>query len=130
MDKRSRVLGTFLGVTLATVLLPGISPILGSPPWEVVLAGAVFLIVNQLIYSYPSNIRTAPPILLLMLGAFGILQDTLVWLLVSWLGSDMEYGLHVDGFLSALLGGVIVRVTVLVLMALGPRSEPAPQSSI
>lgn len=58
MDKRRRVLGTFLGVTLATVLLPGISTILDSPPWEVVLAGAVFLIVNQLIYSYPSDIRT------------------------------------------------------------------------
>ncbi|MDN0193710.1 phage holin family protein [Streptomyces sp. S.PNR 29] len=127
MEKRRRVLGTFLGVTLATVLLPGISPILDSPPWEVVLAGAVFLIVNQLIYSYPSNIRTAPPVLLLILGVVGVIQDTLIWLLVSWLGSDMEYGLHVDGFLAALLGGVIVRATVLVLLALGPQ-EPAPQS--
>lgn len=58
----------------------------------------------------------------------GIAQDTLIWLLVSWLGSDMEYGLHVDGFLAALLGGVIVRVTVLVLLALGP-AEAAPQPS-
>lgn len=128
MDKRRRVLGTFLGVTLATVLLPGISTILDSPPWEVVLAGAVFLILNQLIYSYPSDIRTAPPVLLLILGMVGIAQDTLIWLLVSWLGSDMEYGLHVDGFLAALLGGVIVRVTVLVLLALGP-AEAASQPS-
>ncbi|MFH9062195.1 phage holin family protein [Streptomyces coeruleorubidus] len=128
MDKRRRVVGTFLGVTLATVLLPGISTILDSPPWEVVLAGAVFLIVNQLIYSYPSDIRAAPPILLLLLGVVGIAQDTLIWLLVSWLGSDMEYGLHVDGFLAALLGGVIVRVTVLVLLALGP-AEAVSQPS-
>lgn len=93
-----------------------------------VLAGAVFLIANRLIYSYPDGIRTAPPVFLLLLGVVGIAQDTLIWLLVSWLGSDMEYGLHVDGFLAALLGGVIVRVTVLVLLALGP-SEAAAQPS-
>ncbi|MFH8659685.1 hypothetical protein [Streptomyces afghaniensis] len=40
----------------------------------------------------------------------------------------MEYGLHVDGFLAALLGGVIVRVTVLVLLALGPSGTAAQQS--
>jgi hypothetical protein len=47
--------------------------------------------------------------------------------LVSWLGSQMGYGLHVDGFLTTLLGGVIVRGTVLVLMALGP--QPVPETS-
>ncbi|MFF5520719.1 hypothetical protein [Streptomyces coeruleorubidus] len=65
---------------------------------------------------------------MLLLGVVGIAQDTLIWLLVSWLGSDMEYGLHVDGFLAALLGGVIVRVTVLVLLALGPSWTAAQPS--
>ncbi|MEV5548858.1 phage holin family protein [Streptomyces sp. NPDC052309] len=127
MYKRRRVLGTYLGVAVATVLLSGITPILDSPPWEVVLAGAVFLIANQLIYSYPRAIRSAPPIMLLILGAIGVVQDTLLWLLVSWLGSRMDYGLHVDGFLTAVLGGVVVRATVLLLMAVGP--QPAPETS-
>ncbi|MGW0813411.1 hypothetical protein ACWD00_09215 [Streptomyces viridiviolaceus] len=127
MYKRRRLLGTYLGVALATVLLSGITPILGSPPWEVVLAGAVFLIANQLIYSYPRAIRSAPLIMLLILGAIGVVQDTLLWLLVSWIGSQMDYGLHVDGFLTALVGGVVVRATVLLLMAVGP--QPTPETS-
>ncbi|MGW0190347.1 phage holin family protein [Streptomyces sp. NPDC003362] len=127
MYKRRRLLGTYLGVAAAAALLPGITSILDSPPWEAILAGAVFLIVNQLIYSYPSAIRSAPPVALLLLAAFGVVQDTLLWLLVSWIGSQMDYGLHVDGFLTALLGGAIVRGTVLALMALGP--QPAPETS-
>jgi putative membrane protein len=127
MYKRRRLLGTYLGVAAAAALLPGITSILDRPPWEAVLAGAVFLIVNQLIYSYPSAIRGAPPVALLLLAVIGVVQDTLLWLLVSWLGSQMDYGLHVDGFLTALLGGLIVRGTVLALMALGP--QPTPETS-
>jgi hypothetical protein len=39
----------------------------------------------------------------------------------------MGYGLHVDDVLTALLGGLVVRGTVLVLMSLGP--QPAPHTS-
>ncbi|MEU9591005.1 phage holin family protein [Streptomyces sp. NPDC048219] len=127
MYKRRRLLGTYVGVALATVLLPGITAVIDAPPWEVVLAGAVFLIVNQLIHSYPSAVRSAPPVMLVILGVIGVVQDTLLWLLVSWLGAQMGYGLHVDGFLTALLGGLVVRGTVLVLMALGP--QPAPHAA-
>ena len=93
-----------------------------------VLAGTVFLIVNQLIHTYPSAIRTAPPGAPLVLAAIGVLQDTLVWLLVSWIGSQFDAGLHVDGFLAALLGGLVVRASVLVLMALGPQPVPETDS--
>ncbi|GAA4006601.1 phage holin family protein [Streptomyces sp. NBC_01352] len=127
MYKRRRVVGTALGAALATALLPGISLVLDSPPLELLLPVAVFLIVNQLIHTYPGTVRSAAPIALLALGALGVLQDTLIWLLVSWLGSRMDYGVHVDGFLAALLGGVIVRATVLVCLALGP--QPVPEAS-
>lgn len=127
MYKRRRILGTTLGAALATALLPGISLILSSPPMELLLPVAVFLILNQLIHTYPSSVRTAPPIALLVFGAIGIAQDTLIWLLVSWLGSRMDYGVHVDGFLAALLGGVIVRAAVFVCLALGP--QPVPEAS-
>ncbi|MFE9446018.1 hypothetical protein ACFYO2_45550 [Streptomyces sp. NPDC006602] len=127
MYKRRRILGTTLGAALATALLPGISLVLGSPLLELLLPVAVFLIVNQLIHAYPSSVRGAPPIALLTLGAIGVLQDTLIWILVSWIGSWMDYGIHVDGFLAALLGGVIVRATVLVCLALGP--QPVPEVS-
>jgi putative membrane protein len=125
MYKRRRILGTYLGVGIAAALLPGISPVAGNPLWQVMLAGVGFLIVNQLIHTYPSAIRTAPPVMLLILAAVGIVQDTLVWLLVSWLSGQMDAGLHADGVLTALLGGVIMRATVLAALALGPQPEPA-----
>jgi putative membrane protein len=78
MYKRRRILGTYAGVALAAVLLPGVTPVLDSMPWEIILPGAVFLIVNQLIHSYPRAIRSAPPVMLAILAAIGIVQDTLV----------------------------------------------------
>ncbi|UXX93727.1 hypothetical protein N7U49_19605 [Streptomyces sp. AD2-2] len=61
------------------------------------------------------------PILLLLQAAIGVVQDTLIWLLVSWLNSQMYLGLHIDGFLTALLAGTVVRVAVLALLPFGPR---------
>ena len=121
MHKRRRLLGTYLGAALAIVLLSGITPVLDAPPWELLLCGAVFVIVNQLIHCYPRVVRDATVV---VFAAIGIVQDTLNWLLVSWLSAQLDYGMHVDGFLAALLGGVIVRVTTLAVMAIGPQPTP------
>jgi putative membrane protein len=93
----------------------------------VVLSGVVFLLVNQLIHTYPSAVRTAPPGAVLALAAIGIVQDALLWLLVSWIGSQMDYGVHVDGLLAALAGGAVMRLTVLAVMAIGP--QPVPEAA-
>lgn len=66
-----------------------------------VLGSCVFLVLNQLIYTYPRDIRSAPPILLL--------------------NSQMYLGLHIDGYLTALPAGAVVRVSVLALLPFGPR---------
>lgn len=127
MYKKRRVLGTCLGVALAT-LLPGVGLTTDDPSWmPIVLGSCVFLVLNQLIYTYPGDIRSAPPILLLLQAAIGIVQDTLIWLLVSWLNSRMYLGLHIDGFLTALLAGTVVRVSVLALLPFGPR--PAKETA-
>ncbi|MER6078578.1 hypothetical protein [Streptomyces sp. NPDC001833] len=121
MYKRRRVLGTYLGMALAT-LLPGVRVVDFDTPWVgFVVAGLVFVILNQLIHIYPSDIRNAPAIPLLVLGAIGIVQDTLIWLLVSWITARTGSGIHVDGFLTALAAGATVRVTVLALFVLGPQ---------
>lgn len=127
MYKRRRIVGTYLGAALAVAALPDISLIVEDPPWEVVLSGVVFLLVNQLIHTYPSAVRTAPPGAVLALAAIGIVQDALLWLLVSWIGSQMDYGVHVDGLLAALAGGAVMRLTVLAVMAIGP--QPVPEAA-
>ena len=123
--KGRRILGTYLGVALAAALLSGIHALGDSRLFDALLAGIVFTVVNQLIYAYPDDIRGTHPIALLAFGAVGIVQDTLIWLLVSWLSGKMGDGLYVDGFPTALLGGVVVRASAFVLLALGPR--PVPQ---
>ncbi|MEU9151676.1 hypothetical protein AB0D59_14220 [Streptomyces sp. NPDC048417] len=127
MYKRRRLLGTFLGVALAA-LLPGVGVVAEDAWMGVVLAGCVFLVLNQLIHTYPSDIRNAPPVALLILSAVGVVQDTLIWLLVSWLTTKLDLGLHVTGFLTALLAGAIVRATVLVLLPFGPQPTPGEAS--
>ncbi|MEV6496457.1 phage holin family protein [Streptomyces prunicolor] len=128
--KARRLLGTYLGVALAAALLSGIHALGDSRLFDALVAGIVFTAVNQLIYAYPDDIRGAHPIVLLAFGAVGIVQDTLIWLLVSWLSGKMGDGLHVDGFPTALLGGVVVRASTFALLALGPRPVPqVPQDS-
>ncbi|CAM5579927.1 phage holin family protein [Streptomyces xanthochromogenes] len=130
MEERSNPVAVFnfIGVG-AAVLLPGISLREGaSPVLGFVLTGLLFFVVNQAIRCYPTDIRSAPPVMLLILGAVGIVQDTLLWLLAGWVGGKLD-GFEVDGFGTALLGGLVVRTVVLVLMALSPRraeeAEPA-----
>ncbi|MFF2020379.1 hypothetical protein ACFVW2_01005 [Streptomyces sp. NPDC058171] len=122
-----RVLGTLAGVSLAVGVLPGIS----VAPFEsggvaLVVTVSIFIIVNQLIYAYPNEIRTAPAGVLLLLAGFGFVQDTLIWLLVSY-AADRSIGGHaVDGFLTALLGGLLVRGVTLAVLYLAPPRPTEP----
>ncbi|MDQ0763201.1 putative membrane protein [Streptomyces canus] len=125
MYKRRRITGTYAGAALAAGLLPGVSPVADTPSWDFLLSGSVLLIVGQLIHCYPSAIRTSPWILF---GAIGIVQDTLVWLLVSWISARLDYGMHVDSFVTALAAGAIVRCLALALMTVGPQPAPDPQA--
>lgn len=119
--KTLRVFGTIAGVSLAIGVLPGIGiGSAGSDVPAVIVASAVFIIVNQLIYSYPNSIRTAPPVATLILAVVGFVQDALAWLLVSWLADRMGFGVEVDGFLAVALGGVVVRTVTLGALALAP----------
>ncbi|MGX2997825.1 hypothetical protein JNUCC64_26755 [Streptomyces sp. JNUCC 64] len=120
-----RVLGAVAGVLLTVQVVPGVSLLPFSPwPGALVTACSLFVIVNQLIYAYPQRIRTAPPPVTLVLAAFGVVQDTLIWLLVSYVSDQLGRGLTVDGFLPALLGGLIVRAVTLGFIALTPERRP------
>ncbi|MFF2849373.1 phage holin family protein [Streptomyces sp. NPDC058001] len=120
-NKPQRLLGTAAGVCVAVAVLPGIA-VEGQMSKAVSLffAVAVFVAANQLIYSYPESIRTAPPLMVVVLALIGFVQDTLLWLLVSWLAGTMGGGVDVDGFVPALLGGMIVRTAVLVFLTIAP----------
>ncbi|MBK3576828.1 hypothetical protein JHN63_24075 [Streptomyces sp. MBT65] len=60
------------------------------------MGSRVFLVLNQLVYTHPGDIRNARPVPSLIQAAIGIVQDTLIRLLVSWLNSETYWSLHVS----------------------------------
>ena len=55
------------------------------------------------------------PLIILTLGLFTLLINTLLFWLAGVLGSTFHAGFTVDGFLPALLGGIVVSVVSVVL---------------
>ena len=50
------------------------------------------------------------PFIILTLGLFLLVINALMLLLTAWLADQLDLGFHVDGFLSALLGALVVTV--------------------
>ena len=55
------------------------------------------------------------PLILLTLGLFLIVINACMLLLTSWLAGLFDLGWHVEGFWTALLGGLIISVVSFVL---------------
>lgn len=129
MRKIILTFGAILGIALALKLLPGISIPVDDEWWfPVVMCGLIFSIIGEVINAWPDNIRQASFVGVLFQACLGIVQDTLIWLLISWVGL-----FHVDGIGTAVLGGVITRLVVLVLLVFAPaaggQAEEAEEGS-
>ncbi|MEU5399389.1 hypothetical protein ABZ348_08835 [Streptomyces sp. NPDC005963] len=114
-------MGLLAGVSLSVFLLPGISMPGGFSLGALMVPLGLFLIITQLISAWPENIRTAPPLMVLMLAAIGIVQDFLIWLLVSWAADQLDLSLAIDGVLPMVWGAFVVRLTALAFLALPSR---------
>ncbi|WP_329017252.1 hypothetical protein [Streptomyces sp. NBC_00690] len=121
-QKQRRVLGLLAGVSVSVLVLPGISMPGGFSFAALVIPFALFVIFNQLVSVWPENIRTAPPLRVLLLATIGLVQDFLIWLLVSWVADTMDLSLAIDGVLPMVWGAFIVRLTALACLALPSRA--------
>jgi putative membrane protein len=63
------------------------------------------------------------PLILLTLGLFTLVINTLMLYVTSYVGDLFGVGLAIDGFLSAFLGAVIISVISLVLTTLVKDTE-------
>ncbi|MFG2332291.1 hypothetical protein ACGFMM_22020 [Streptomyces sp. NPDC048604] len=107
-----RKLGALVGVALAGGLLPGITLGPGSDAYmSVLFAFIAVAVLTQLIYIGPSAHVGGLP--LLALAAAGVVQDSLIWWLLSWAGPASGSDLRVDGFLTIVLAGLITRIAIL-----------------
>ncbi|RVW01152.1 phage holin family protein [Rhodococcus xishaensis] len=60
------------------------------------------------------------PLLILTLGLFTLVINALMLLLTSWISSQTDWGLSVDGFWTAVWGALIISLVNVVLSALVP----------
>ncbi len=82
-----------------------------SSAWKVVIAGAVFGIVNLIVK--PITTLLALPLIIVTLGIALFFVNLLMLYLTSWLVP----GFRIDGFGDAVLGALIIWVVNLVLRA-------------
>jgi putative membrane protein len=86
--------------------------------WTLLLVALVFGVVNAIVK--PIFKLVTLPIVLLTLGLFLIVINALMLMLTSWLAGQFGIGWQVDGFWTAVLGGLIVSVVSFFLNAFVP----------
>jgi putative membrane protein len=114
-----RLLINAMALLVAAWLVPGIRlGAAGRHPtthdWLTLLVVAlIFGLVNAVIR--PLVILLSLPLEILTLGLFTFVINALMLLLTSWIVQGMGLGFRVDGFLTALLGALIVSVVSFAL---------------
>jgi putative membrane protein len=111
-----RLLANAAALAAATFLLSGISltaPTLEGKILTFLLVGAVFGILNAIIK--PIFQIVTIPLVILTLGLFLIVINACMLLLTSWLAGIFGIGWNVNGFWTAVFGGIIVSIVSFVL---------------
>jgi putative membrane protein len=63
------------------------------------------------------------PLLILTLGLFTLVVNALMLLLTSWLADQLDLSFHVEGFWTAVLGGLIISVVSWALNVVLPDKD-------
>jgi putative membrane protein len=114
-----RLLVNAVALLVAAWLLPGVHlGAAGGHPtthdWVTLLVVAlIFGLVNAVIR--PLVILLSLPLEILTLGLFTFVINALMLLLTSWIVQGMGFGFRIDGFLTALLGALVISVVSFVL---------------
>lgn len=94
-------------VFLAVYLIPGLVP-QNDIWWAYVIFGLVLGLLNGLLK--PLLKLLTCPLILLTLGLFNLVINTIMLYAANWIGSMFDSGLYIESFWSALLGAVIISV--------------------
>jgi putative membrane protein len=103
-----------IALAAAVYLVPGIR-VVGETGWiSVLLAAAVVGFVNAIIR--PVLKFLSCPLIVLTLGLFTLVINALCLMIASWLTLNVfGVGIAVDGFLSALIGSIVISVVSFLL---------------
>ncbi|GAA1572553.1 MULTISPECIES: phage holin family protein [Streptomyces] len=108
-----KTLANAAALAVAIWLVSGItlddhSSSLGHRTLTLVLVALVFGLVNLIVKPVVKFLSL--PLFVLTLGLFTLVVNALMLLLTSWLAKQLDLSFHVEGFWSALLGGLIISV--------------------
>ncbi len=92
---------------LAGITLDDQAP-LGRRALTLILVALVFGLVNIIVK--PVVKFFSLPLFIITLGLFTLVVNALMLLLTSWLAEQLDLSFHVDGFWTAVLGGLIISV--------------------
>ncbi|HEU4830506.1 MAG TPA: phage holin family protein [Gemmatimonadales bacterium] len=89
---------------------------------QFLLVGLVFGAVNTLLR--PLLTILTCPLVVLTLGLFTLVINALMLLATGWLSARWDLGFSVDGFVAALLGGIVVSIaSTLLALVLGNEAK-------
>ncbi len=125
-DRRMRFLVRFLvnaaAIWLCTLLVPGISlpaeASTGEKLLDLAVVALVFSLVNMVVR--PVVKLLSLPLYILTLGLFSLVVNALMLMLTGWITQLTEWGLYVDGFWTAVLGGIIIAIASWLLHLIIP----------
>ncbi|MBC9726478.1 phage holin family protein [Streptomyces sp. TRM68367] len=90
----------------------------GKKTGTLILVALIFGLVNFLVK--PVVKLLSLPLLILTLGLFTLVVNALMLLLTSWLADKLDLSFHVEGFWTAVLGGLIISVVSWALNVVLP----------
>jgi putative membrane protein len=123
-----RVLINGIAIWLADLVLSGLDIVgFDDSPWAhfwVILGIAlVFGLVNAIIK--PIVAFLSIPLYVLTLGLFTLVVNALMLWLTAWITEFTDWGLRIEDFWAAVLGGLIIAVISFTLSVLIPESRRA-----
>ncbi|GES30735.1 phage holin family protein [Streptomyces angustmyceticus] len=86
-----------------------------------ILVALIFGLVNFLVK--PVVKLLSFPLFILTLGLITLVVNALMLLLTSWLAGKADLAFHVDGFWTALLGGVIISIVAWAMHVILPDED-------
>ena len=106
-----RIMINALSIAAAAKLVDGIT--FTGEWWKMIIIGAVFGIVNSLIKPFVTLFTF--PLIILTLGLFTLIVNTLMLTITVELSEPLRLGLQINGFWSAFKGALIISIVSLLL---------------
>ncbi len=93
----------------------------GKKVWTLLLVALLFGLVNFLVKPIVKLLTL--PLFILTLGLITLVINALMLLLTSWLADKLDLSFHVEGFWTAVLGGLIISVVSWALNVAMPDKD-------